>query len=99
MGLKAFIDRVVQVITQCEGCEMRRQKWKEMKDKELAHKARFAALRRGEDPDAQAEVATEQAIAPATADAASTRAKPAGKAKPAHGKRSVAKASRGGAAS
>lgn len=79
----------------CKSCEERRQAMKAYIGAKLEAAKHWARLRRGE-PAADATATPGQAPAKA---GTSTRAKPAGKAKPAHGKRRVAKAPRGGAGS
>ena len=79
----------------CKSCEERRQRMKAYIAAKLETAKRWTQVRRGE-PVAVAATSDSEGTAQA---GTSTRAKPAGKAKPAHGKRSVAKAPRGGAAS
>ena len=83
----------------CAHCERIRKLAHQAKEKAMAHARRLAGLRAGV-KDVEAEGVAEQDAATTTQDAKpSARAKPASKANLAHGKRSVAKAPRGGAAS
>ena len=82
----------------CKGCAERRAQFKAMKDQALAHAARLLRIRKGgtDGKASRAAPADRVDVAPA---AERTGAEPAGKADAAHGKRSVAKASRGRARS
>lgn len=80
----------------CAGCERRRQAMKEMISKGLAHAQRLAGLRKG-DTDGEAPNSPTQ---DSTGTGARKRSAIRGSAedpKPAHRKRRVAKAPRGGA--
>lgn len=83
----------------CAGCERRRQIMKAVKEKAMAHAARLLHLRRGGNPDGTTQDATPKGGEGADAAGTSTGAEQAGNPSPAHGKRRVAKAPRGGARS
>lgn len=81
----------------CAACERRRKLMKEALAKGMAHAARLLALRRGENPDVQAEGATEQAVTTAGAAEAGAANGSAGNKAAQHKQRGVEGASKAGA--
>lgn len=81
----------------CAGCERRRRVMKEALAKGMAHAARLLALRRGENPDVQAEGATEQAVTATGAVEAGAADGSAGNKAPQHEQRRVEGAAKAGA--
>ena len=75
----------------CKGCERRRQAMKQMMEAGMAHASRLLAIRKGR-ADGKAAVAPTTDIEGTAKAGTRTRAKPAGKANPAHRQRRVAKA-------
>lgn len=80
----------------CVICAEIRRLAKISREKLFAHQARLEALRRGENPDVQAEGATEQAAVAATEAGKATGDQQAGDPSTAHGERRVAKDSGAG---
>ena len=75
----------------CDGCERRRQIMHAVKEKAMAHAAKLKAIRLGGKKDAEAQVASEQAVAATEQAEATPTAGQAADPRAAHGKRRVAK--------